>query len=205
MVVFCVPIKALVEKEVSVSLRQERINNRVFKHQKELSSGVLKELWIIDGVVVNASEYREAILDAERDEARIKREAQESLQRTHDAWFLKSQQDVYIKVLREAIKAVQYELDMVTKDVRLHSFYFFDKSNIGSSQELEIIKDAIGEAYRYASQEDLTKNFEDYRHIIKKLEGYPSRLRKFYHASVTNAIANSNDTKFLQELLDFDI
>ena len=76
----------------------------------------------------------------------------------------------------------------------------FQEGIIASPEEVQNIIDEVFNVKQKA--EELINDHEQVKTKIALLEEYPERLKKFYCATVENAIATCNDTQLLKELLE---
>lgn len=188
-----------IEKQLLVTLTDERVNGHCFTHRIDALNGALKEMWAIDGKMASHDEYTAAILDAEREELRIEREKKDQALRESIQAQISVQRACYEKLITLYINDIMRSYHKLA-DGRLRPFWVFEKSAFNGAQEVEqLVNEQIPTA------QTVLKNKETPLDVLQKyahdFEGAVDKLTAMYHSTVLNAQKNADDPRLLKELL----
>ncbi len=188
-----------IEKQVFVTLTEERVNGQCFAHRTDVLNGTLKEIWAIDGKMVNQDEFMNAILEAEKEERRVEREQKDRAQRELLQAHILLQRSCYEKLISVFINDI-VSLYHKVADGRLRPFWALKKNSFENVQQLELL---MNEQLPTA-QTLLKKNetsLEVLQNYVHQFELAHQKLTVMYHDTLFNAQKNADDPRLLKELL----
>lgn len=188
-----------IERSVSVSIVEEKINGERFTHRSDLIDGKAQDLWSINGQNVNYEEYQNAIADAQLAENRLMRHAQEEQRKREQRFKMQAHYDILKKIVQNLIVEINKELTKL-KNILLIPFLQFSQDTIRSQDALYELEQKLTHA------DDIVQRFDSndiqlLREISNDLELYPEKLVKLYQDSVNYAIKTCDNTKELKEFL----
>jgi hypothetical protein len=188
-----------IEKQLLVTLTDERVNGHCFTHRTDALNGTVKEMWAIDGKMVNHDEYTSAILDAEREERRVEREKKDQAQKDQLQAQIGVQRACYEKLITLYINDIMRSYHKLA-DGRLRLFWIFEKSTFSGAQEVEqLVNEHI------PTVQALLKNKETPLEVLQKyahdFENAVDKLTAMYHSTILHAQKNADDPRLLKELL----
>lgn len=189
----------IVEKQLFVTLTDERVNGHCFTQRTDALNGTIKQIWAIDGKMVNHDEYTSAILDAEREERRVERQKKEQAEHERMQAQILMQRACYEKLITLLVNDIM-KLYYKLADGRLRSFWIFEKSGFHGVQEIEqLVNEQIPTA------QTVLKNKETPLDVLQKyahdFEDAFEKLTALYHSTIRNAQKNADDPRLLKELL----
>lgn len=186
-------------RTVSVSLVEEKINQKLFSHRIDVVDGVKKEQWTIDGKSVEQGIYDQRILEAELEERRIEREL-EYTQRVRMAEFKHEARSQALKrLLHKLVQQVEQGLSRFDK-YEISPFIAYKPETIANEVDFNNIT-----TYVVSPARDLLVSYFDpelAKDTIEKLEAYPEKLTSLFEDSVTNAIDKCDNPKKLKQWLE---
>lgn len=189
----------VIERSVSTTLLEERVNGQLFAYRCEVINGASHEYWAIDGRGVERLAYEEAIMQAEMVERQKERQlAYEHQQHMHQL-HASAQHQLYKKMLTVVIEQLERELKKFNDD-RIISFLQFKPETVDSYKEMDYLKEQLEQARQLMCQ-PLLEQTTDLKKVATYLEPYTQKLEHLYYDSVNNAINSCDDTKMLKELL----
>lgn len=189
----------IIEKCVTVSFIQERINGNRFAHRTELVDGVRTELWAVNGSAVYQAEYDEAIITAELEECKAARQKECEKERKKQEELIALQRAGLMKLL----KVYFDQLESIIKrfaDPRLKPYLVFNGATLNQEQYQELINTLMPQIAKIIEGAEQL-SIPDLSTLIAKVETYPERIEQLYWATVKNAQEQSNDTRLLKDLL----
>jgi hypothetical protein len=188
-----------VEKSLSVYVIEETVNGDRFTHRSDFIDGKSHEIWAINNQQVPQEEYEEAILNAEREERRSARKAQEEKRKQEQEFKALAHYNLVKKCVKLQSADIAREVSKVREPL-LASFLKFNESSISSEAllyelEQELIQvDKICHGSNFAEIKQLEG-------MLEKFEPYPEKLTKLYQDSINHAIKTCDNTRTLKELL----
>ena len=190
--------KALLEKSLSVTITEEKLNKISFIHRRDNINGKIQEEWSIDGKKVDFGIYEEALLTAHKEEMRQKRAFERQKQEKEQDYCSQIQCALMAKIVTELLNEVTQELNKIRNPL-LENYLQFNEQGFSSPDELLRVEEEI-KAFEQKSK-DSDVSFQEVKEYSEKLEEIPARLIQCYQDSVAHAIKTCNDTKILKELL----
>ena len=188
-----------IEKSLSVYVIEEQIAGIRFTHRSDLIDGKSNEIWAISGRPVSVGEYEEAILNAERDERRAERKAQEERRKQGQEFKAKAHYTLLKKLgMAQAAEIVKGLIPV--KEPLLEPFLQFSESTFSSRDVLHELEQELEIIHKLCESSNLEEMVQ-LGTLLKKIELYPARLAKLYQESVNSAIKTCDDTRALKELL----
>ncbi len=187
---------------MSVYYKKEVINGSTFVYREDTVNGTKKKAWTVDGHPVDADEYEEAILNAEK-EVRRKERRKEEEQRVHQQ-LLHHQVLIMLNKKLLTIKIADIEVWLQKlHDYALEQFLVFNDSTYASPEEFDqLSNECIPKVHSLILQGEDECDVGELLHWVNKLDKVPDQLCNLFYASVNNAIAACDDTKMLKKLLD---
>ena len=186
-------------KSITVSVIEEKANNTLFTHRIDIIDGHRKEIWAVEGKTVSFQDYEDAILNAEREERRQERLKEYERQREKEEFALEVQRNCLKKLLRLEKEKVESLLHKLS-DQRLEQYFAFHEKTFPCLEVFEHISLELLPKVEQMIFDDQI-GFEELRTMVLTLEKYPSSLQKFYNETITRAQEQSDDTRFLKDLL----
>ncbi len=188
-----------IEKQVFVTLTEERVNGQCFAHRTDVLNGTLKEIWAIDGKMVNQDEYMSAILEAEKEERRVEREQKDRAQRELLQAQILLQRSCYEKLISVFINDI-VSLYHKVADGRLRPFWVIKKNSFETVQEVEqLITQQVPMAQSIIKNP--ASSLEVLQQYAQNFEQALQQLNLLYHDTLLNAQKNADDPRLLKELL----
>lgn len=189
---------------ITVYYKKETIHGQTFIYREDTINGKKKCSWTVDGNAVDASDYEEALLEAEKEVRRQARQKEEE-NRVRE-WDLQLQAMVALvkKQVHLKITAIEAELQRID-DQRLKPFLLFENHTLASQEALDtIVRELIPGAKKIvADSGDVGREgLHELNSYADRLEGISERVRDFFYASVNNAINHCDDTRLLKEFLN---
>ncbi len=198
-VIFCCNLIALIEKEVSLFFKQEKINNIIFSYKISYIDGKKEEIFVVGENQVSYDEYQDKIAEAYKNEA-LEKKRKELADLCQDEEF---KQQIKFAACKKLLKIKVELLEKHLEDfdrLSIKQYIIFDNTGIESEAEFSIIKNLVLDAKNICL--DLEKPDNSYiNELLLKLEFYESKVINCFQKTVKNGIAMSDDTKILKELL----
>jgi hypothetical protein len=207
LMVFTMPLAAVVVKETVIRYTEEHINGVVFKVRSDLTNGVLTERKAINDKQVSPDEFAQqketallADIRRQREEDENKRRQQETQDADQQIFNQRARCAIFKKQIALLVKDVEQELGRMRKQT-LDSYVTFEDPVISSREQFEDIERVvIPSAKTLLSADNLTEL--ELNSMIRRLEKIPDSLRRLSQSTITHAINKSDDTKLLKELLN---
>ncbi len=188
-------------EELSVYYKKEVVDDTVFVYREDITNGVKKEVWSIDGKPVDYERYEDELLEAEKEVRRIKRKMELEQRIRFQEAKLQSVGMLNKKLLKLSIKSIEGVLGRF-EDHRLASFLVFDQNSVFSREEFEKLEnELLNEAKSHLYRDEKDFDLEALKLMVASLDGIADRLQELFSVTVNNAIKQCDDTKLLKELL----
>ncbi|WP_162801701.1 hypothetical protein [Candidatus Chromulinivorax destructor] len=181
------------------SVTEQTMLGHTFKHVM-VSGSAQKDEFFINGQAVSKENYYkefDRIQKKEWDEHALQ---QEQLRRSRIDFSQTVQVEVAAKLLNTIVVQI---IDLLKKcsNPSLAKFFVYTDKTIESADQFQQL-DAFMNQLNSSLQKIIeNKDIESLQHLHKNLEPWPVRLEKFFQDTVQQAIAKSDDTAVLKELL----
>jgi hypothetical protein len=189
-------------KNRTLHYTEELINGRKFSHRQEFVEGVHKNIWKVDGEVIDRETYDELILDGEREERRQERKCDYDEQVADYLFRHEAQRSVIRKLLKAEIDSIKQEIGQLIK-YNLEEYVAFSGRTIKDKQEyVMLVQELIPQAEALVSASEGEPS--EYQALVQmhgQLEPYQDKVKAFVQDTVSSAIERCDDTRFLKELL----
>ncbi len=190
----------ITQKSMSYTV-EENICGTLFKQHTAIAAGQRLAQYYVDGRATDRDTFENALLDAEKEELRQKR------QREHDhqlkVFELQYQGEIRLSQA-ELKKATEQLVDLLKTALNdnLEQFRCYSPQTISSHEELISLAETVlphaKKLYR-AAPSSIT--IEELSGTLNSINNYIAHLRSFVTDSVQQGIRNAHDTKVLKELL----
>jgi len=190
--------KKLMQSQV-VATTKELVNGHQFVHTYQVIDGIKRQAWAIDGQSVEKAAYEEAILEAEKAERLLEREAAYTAQEEELLAEQRLQQGIMKKLLRLASANLKQQLARL-EEYKLHPYIVFDEDSL-TQEQFEGAQQLLARAQLLL--QDPEPALSEMQATLERVEWYEKRMKKLIRDSVEQAIAQCDDTAMLKKLLEF--
>lgn len=182
-------------------VHEETVNGVSFKTQLEIDNGTKIEKYFVHGKTVSASEYDEALGQAEKEEKKRERsKAQEERLKQYETLY-KGNVKIAQLELKKAVSVAQAALAKMLEP-KLQPYLVFSGDTIADEKQLAHIKDTLlVEAVKLSNAAPEGVDLKRITAMQQELSALTPRLRAASIATVNNGISKADDTKLLKELL----
>ena len=193
-------IAAKMVRQKMVMETEEKIQDITFKHIIE-SGTTVKEVYLINGLVVSKDEYTLRIEQAELQERQIFRKMEEDRLYAKASFMSTSQLQIYKKLLSKTFMEIKQWLAKLEMPI-VSEYYLFSSDTIASKGAFESLKnDLFLKAQSLFDEYNEQQDAVLLQKLLEQYEKVPYRLERFFQKSVEQAINHCDDTKILKELL----
>lgn len=184
-----------------ISVTEQQMLGHTFKHSMTSGSAQKDEFFINGQAVSKENYYKEfdRIQKKEWDEHALQQEQQ---RRSRLDFSQIIQVEVTAKLLNTIVVQIEDWLKKCSNP-SLEKFFVYTDMTIESAdqfKQLDIFMDQLNISLQKIIE---NKDIESLQQLHKNLEPWPARLEKFFQDTVQRAIAQSDDTAVLKELLTF--
>ena len=187
------------EKEVSISYRQERIEGKLFSIRIDIVDGKKSEKCAIDGKDVSFDEYESLILEAEKQIRKTERRQEQERVVQSSEFKNKIRIEAIIKLLNILVGNIEKSIKRF-KDYDIEKFVPFSDSTISEEQFIKISKEFIPNAKSLIYKQD-APDLQQLQTTLDELEPFENKLELLFQATIKEAIDKSDDTKLLKRIL----
>jgi hypothetical protein len=198
---------AKIERDISVKLVEERVNQRLFCYRLDKVTGTKvekskKEQWFVDGQEVAKDAYGQMLDEARLVEIKEGREREYKAQLAHDEFKETQRVALTKKLLKKTILDVEEKCSQFDR-YQLAEYMSYDASTVESEIDFSNISVQHLEPARYLlAVSDDEFSLHKAEMTITALEKYPVKLQVLFENTVKNAIHQCDDTERLKKLLE---
>lgn len=196
-VTFCPLFSKKIVQSQLVATSKELVDGRQFVHTYQIIDGVKRQAWAIDGQATDRVTYEEAILEAEKAERRLEREAAYAAQEEELGEKQKVQQGIMKKLLKLNREQCKQQLARL-EECKLHPYMVFDEDSL-TQEQYEGVQQLLGQAQQLL--QDAEPSFSELQATSEECEKFAKGMKKVVRDSMEQAIAQCDDTVMLKKLL----
>lgn len=197
--IFCSRLQGKVVKQEVIASTKEIIHGKQFVATSQMIDGVKHAWWSIDGQSVDKDAYKEAILDAEKEERRQERERQYLEQEDELAFQQRMRQTVLKKLLGTFIVRLEGLLAKI-RAYNLQSFIGFGQHTFTQEQYDDFMGQVLPHMCNLIKQEEPA--LTALQQMVDQAEEYEKRMKRLVQEAIETAIHRCDDTVMLKRLLN---
>lgn len=181
------------------SVTEQTMLGHTFKHII-VSGSAQKDEFFIDGQPISKENYYKEFDRIQKKEWDERALQQEQLRRSRIDFSQTVQVEVAAKLLNTIVVQIT---DLLKKcsNPSLEKFFVYTDMTIESADQFKQLDIFMGQLDMSLYKIIENKDIESLQHLYTNLEPWPARLEKFFQDTVQRAIAKSDDTAVLKELL----
>jgi hypothetical protein len=188
--------------EQAAYTKKEQLNKHLFVYQEESINGVTTKSWFIDGKPVEQEAYLDAILEAEKEERRVERLAQDQQREKENQLKTES----FVAGARRMLSLKVEQIDVILRRIEqyhLEPYLVFDATTFATRADYEqVTKELIPDIKKVLHLSAHECAPEELALLRDRLEHLPAKLQELLYATTQQAIAQCTDTRLLKELLE---
>lgn len=187
-----------IDKDRAVFYTQETVNGMTFIQRREWIEGEYREKCFINDEAVDVDQFHTSILDAEREEARQRREHDNAMQDASYHEHLRMRANIMHRLISDHVHTMRYYTDILAS-YSLKQYYAFHGDTIADNRIYTYIVETLLPKAESLSSD--TSDIVSLSTLLHEIESYLPRLKQFYFDTIQRAIDTCHDTKQLKELL----